>query len=69
MPLTVASPWAWVAASREWRIFYLAALALLVFALTVVVSPNIFDNGKLTMEVARSFDYGKNKTVIEAEAK
>ena len=28
-----------------------------------------FDNGKLTMEVARSFDYGKNKTVIEAEAK
>ncbi|HEY6974662.1 MAG TPA: serine hydrolase [Chitinophagaceae bacterium] len=28
-----------------------------------------FDNNKLTIEVARSFDYGKNKTTIEAEVK
>jgi len=28
-----------------------------------------FHDNKLTMEAARSYDYGKNKTVIEAEAK
>jgi hypothetical protein len=37
-----------VAAPRVWKSFYVAALLLLVFALTVVVSPNVFDNGKLT---------------------
>jgi CubicO group peptidase (beta-lactamase class C family) len=28
-----------------------------------------FNDNKLTIEAARSFDYGKNKTVVEAEAK
>jgi hypothetical protein len=47
VPLLLAGP-AWVAAPRAWKSFYAAALLLLVFALTVVVSPNVFDNGKLT---------------------
>jgi hypothetical protein len=47
VPLALAVP-AWLAAPRVWRSFYVAALLLLVFALTVVVSPNVFDNGKLT---------------------
>jgi hypothetical protein len=46
-PLLLAVP-AWLAAPRAWKSFYVAALLLLVFALTVVVSPNVFDNGKLT---------------------
>jgi hypothetical protein len=47
LPLLLAVP-AWVAAPRVWKSFYVAALLLLAFALTVVVSPNVFDNGKLT---------------------
>ncbi|MBV9927096.1 MAG: DUF4214 domain-containing protein [Acidobacteria bacterium] len=47
VPLLLAVP-AWLAAPRAWKSFYVAALLLLVFALTVVVSPNVFDNGKLT---------------------
>ena len=47
VPLVLAVP-AWVAAPRVWKSFYVASLLLLVFALTVVVSPNVFDNGKLT---------------------
>ncbi len=47
VPLLLAVP-AWVAAPRAWKSFYVASLLLLVFALTVVVSPNVFDNGKLT---------------------
>jgi hypothetical protein len=47
VPLLLAVP-AWVAAPRAWKSFYVALLLLLVFALTVVVSPNVFDNGKLT---------------------
>ncbi|MFL6336516.1 MAG: DUF4214 domain-containing protein [Pyrinomonadaceae bacterium] len=47
VPLLLAVP-AWLAAPRVWKSFYVAALLLLVFALTVVVSPNVFDNGKLT---------------------
>ncbi|MBV8859699.1 MAG: hypothetical protein JOZ02_22390 [Acidobacteria bacterium] len=47
VPLALAVP-AWWAAPRAWKSFYAAALLLLVFALTVVVSPNVFDNGKLT---------------------
>jgi hypothetical protein len=47
VPLVLALP-AWLAAPRAWKTFYLAFALLLVFALTVVVSPNVFDNGKLT---------------------
>lgn len=47
VPLLLAVP-AWFAAPRVWKSFYVAPLLLLVFALTVVVSPNVFDNGKLT---------------------
>ena len=47
VPLLLAVP-AWAAAPRAWKRFYVAPLLLLVFALTVVVSPNVFDNGKLT---------------------
>ncbi|MDT5295968.1 MAG: hypothetical protein QOJ76_2848, partial [Acidobacteriota bacterium] len=47
LPLLLAVP-AWLAAPRVWRTFYLAFLLLLAFALVVVVSPNVFDNGKLT---------------------
>lgn len=47
VPLLLAVP-AWVAAPRAWKSFYVASLLLLVLALTVVVSPNVFDNGKLT---------------------
>jgi hypothetical protein len=46
-PLLLAVP-AWLAAPRAWKTFYLAFVLLLAFALTVVVSPNVFDNGKLT---------------------
>jgi hypothetical protein len=47
LPLVLAVP-AWFAAPREWRTFYLAFVLLLAFALVVVVSPNLFDNGKFT---------------------
>jgi hypothetical protein len=47
VPLLLAVP-AWLDATRVWKTFYLAAALLLVFALVVVVSPNVFDNGKLT---------------------
>ncbi|HWS89136.1 MAG TPA: hypothetical protein VN282_19345 [Pyrinomonadaceae bacterium] len=47
VPLALAVP-AWASAPRVWKGFYVAALLLLAFALTVVVSPNLFDNGKLT---------------------
>ena len=47
VPLLLAVP-AWLAAPRAWKSFYVAAVLLLAFALTVVVSPNVFDNGKLT---------------------
>jgi hypothetical protein len=46
-PLLLALP-AWLAAPRAWKTFYLAFVLLLAFALVVVVSPNVFDNGKLT---------------------
>jgi hypothetical protein len=46
VPLLLAVP-AWLLAPREWRTFYLAFLALFVFSLLVMVSPNVFDNGKL----------------------
>lgn len=46
LPILLAIP-AWLFAPREWRAFYLAFLALFVFALVVMVSPNVFDNGKL----------------------
>ncbi|MFN2576758.1 MAG: hypothetical protein ABR607_03600, partial [Pyrinomonadaceae bacterium] len=47
LPLVLAVP-AWFAAPRSWRKFYLAFLVVFVFALVVMVSPNVFDNGKLT---------------------
>jgi hypothetical protein len=47
VPLLLAVP-AWLAAPRAWKTFYLAFVLLLAFALVVVVSPNVFDNGKLT---------------------
>jgi hypothetical protein len=47
VPLLLALP-AWLTAPRVWKTFYLAFALLLAFALTVVVSPNVFDNGKLT---------------------
>jgi hypothetical protein len=47
VPLLLAVP-AWLAAPREWKRFYVAFALLLAFALVVVVSPNVFDNGKLT---------------------
>ncbi len=46
VPLLMAIP-AWFALPRIWRRFYLAFVLLLVFSLIVVVSPNLFDNGKL----------------------
>jgi hypothetical protein len=46
VPMLLATP-AWLIAPREWRTFYLAFLALFVFSLLVMVSPNVFDNGKL----------------------
>ena len=46
LPILLAVP-AWLLAPREWRTFYLAFLALFVFSLVVMVSPNVFDNGKL----------------------
>lgn len=46
LPILLAVP-AWLLAPREWRVFYLAFLALFAFALVVMVSPNVFDNGKL----------------------
>jgi hypothetical protein len=46
VPILLAVP-AWLLAPREWRTFYLAFLALFVFGLLVMVSPNVFDNGKL----------------------
>ena len=45
LPLLLAIP-AWFLIDSTWRKFYLAFLLLLGFALTVVVSPNVFDNGK-----------------------
>lgn len=45
-PILLAVP-AWLCAPREWRTFYLAFLALFAFSLVVMVSPNVFDNGKL----------------------
>ena len=47
VPLLLAVP-AWLALSRAWRKFYLAFLLVAVFSFLVVVSPNTFDNGKLT---------------------
>lgn len=38
---------AWLTAQRVWQIFYLAFFLLFVFSLTVMVSPNIYDNIKL----------------------
>ncbi len=46
LPLLLAIP-AWIAAPKLWKKFYLAFLFLFVFALTVIISPNAFDNGKL----------------------
>ncbi|HEV2764501.1 MAG TPA: hypothetical protein VGV38_16090 [Pyrinomonadaceae bacterium] len=45
-PLLLIIP-AWLSAPRAWRVFYLAFVALLVFSLLVVVSPNDYDNVKL----------------------
>jgi hypothetical protein len=39
---------AWLEAPRAWKTFYLAFVLLFAFAFVVVVSPNLFDNGKLT---------------------
>ncbi|MDT7689405.1 MAG: hypothetical protein QOE46_2164 [Acidobacteriota bacterium] len=39
---------AWLTAPRAWKSFYLAFVMLFAFSLVVVVSPNLFDNGKLT---------------------
>ena len=47
VPLLLAVP-AWLVAPRAWKKFYVAFVLLLAFALVVVVSPNVFDNGKLT---------------------
>ncbi|MDT7778777.1 MAG: hypothetical protein QOC99_1289 [Acidobacteriota bacterium] len=47
LPLLLAVP-AWLDAPRVWKSFYIAFVLLLVFSLVVVVSPNVFDNGKLT---------------------
>jgi hypothetical protein len=47
LPLLLAVP-AWLALPGVWRKFYLAFLLLFVFSFVVVVSPNTFDNGKLT---------------------
>src|SRR5581483_8786324 len=38
---------AWFVAPRAWKKFYLAFLAVFIFALSVNVSPSSFDNGKL----------------------
>jgi len=46
LPLLLAIP-AWIVAPKPWKKFYLAFLFLFVFGLTVMVSPNAFDNGKL----------------------
>jgi hypothetical protein len=46
LPLLLAVP-AWLLLEHNWRKFYLAFVLVLVFALNVVISPNLFDNGKL----------------------
>jgi hypothetical protein len=46
LPLVLAVP-AWFVVPPEWRKFYFAFFIVLAFALTVIVSPNPFDNGKL----------------------
>ena len=46
LPLLLAIP-AWFTLDRAWRKFYVAFVLLLAVSLTVVVSPNLFDNGKL----------------------
>ena len=46
LPLLLAIP-AWFVLTRTMRKFYLPFLLLLAFCLTVIVSPNTFDNGKL----------------------
>ena len=45
LPLLLAIPALWLI-DTEWRKFYLPFMLVLVFALTIVVSPNVFDNGK-----------------------
>jgi hypothetical protein len=47
LPLLLAVP-AWIAAPRAWRKFYLAFVFLFIFSFLIVISPNVFDNGKLT---------------------
>jgi hypothetical protein len=46
LPLLLLFP-AYFAAPAEWRRFYLAFVALLLFSLLVIISPNDFDNIKL----------------------
>ena len=46
LPLLLAIP-AWWVAPREWRKFYLAFLFLSFLLLSIVFSPNLYDNGKL----------------------
>lgn len=46
LPLLLAIP-AWWVAPRPWRKFYLAFLLPLAATFTVVISPNLVDNGKL----------------------
>lgn len=46
VPLIVV-PFAWTQAPPVWKKFYLAFVGLFVFSLIVVISPNLFDNGKL----------------------
>jgi hypothetical protein len=46
LPLLLAIP-AWWAAPRQWRKFYLAFLVPLAATFIVVISPSVFDNGKL----------------------
>jgi len=46
LPLFLIIP-AWVSAPRPWRSFYLAFVCLMVFSVTVMVSPHDYDNIKL----------------------
>ena len=46
LPLLLAIP-AWWTAPRVWRKFYLAFLLPLAVTFVVVISPNLYDNGKL----------------------
>ncbi len=60
LPLLLAIP-GWFFAPKPWRKFYLAFVAVFVLALSINVSPNAFDNGKLIY-----YWHGLNSVLVAA---